>query len=104
MTKPVRLNASAQREAEDAFAWYEERETGLGERFLQALAQTLDRVGRCPEACAPVDAGLEAAVRAARVKDFPFRVLFVELPDRWRVFAVAHHSREPRYWTSRLSE
>lgn len=104
MTKPVRLDAVAEQEAENAYAWYEDRELGLGERFLAALAKTLERVEEAPEACAPVQGRFAAPVRVAHLERFPFRVVFVELSDRYRVVAVAHVSRRPRYWTSRLAE
>ena len=104
MTKPVRLDALAEQEAETAYSWYEDRELGLGERFLQCLAKTLENVEEAPDACAAVPGQFAAPVRAARVKRFPYRVVFVELDDRYRVVAVAHMSRRPGYWTGRLGE
>jgi hypothetical protein len=104
VTKPVRLDAVAEQEAEDAYSWYESREQGLGERFLGALAKTLERVEEAPEACAPLRGRFAAPVRAAHVERFPFRVVFVELSDRYRVVAIAHVSRRPGYWTHRLAD
>lgn len=102
MTKPVRLDAFAEREASDAFAWYEARQAGLGERFLERLARTLAQIEQAPDACSPVKGKFEAPVRSAPVERFPYRLVFVELPDRWREIAVAHTSREPDYWLGRL--
>lgn len=104
MKKPVRLDATAASEVGEARDWYEAHEAGVGARFLAALAATLERIEAAPEACSRVRGRFGATVRSARVKDFPFRVVFVELPDRWRVIAVAHASRQPGYWRERLQE
>lgn len=102
MTKPVRLDATAEREAAEARAWYEEREPGQGERFARHLAAALERIEAAPEACSPVPGRFSAPVRSARVERSPFRVVFVELADRSRVDAIAHMSRRPGYWRRRL--
>ncbi|MCA8920661.1 MAG: type II toxin-antitoxin system RelE/ParE family toxin [Planctomycetes bacterium] len=104
MTKPVKLDSTAEREAAEAYAWYEAREAGLGKRFFQHLARTLEQVGHFPEASQPMPGDHAASVRAARIKRFPYRVVFVDLPDHIRVVAVAHQSRLPGYWSQRLSE
>ena len=102
MTKPVRLDAVAEQEVEEAYTWYEDREPGLGERFLLHLAMTFESVEEAPEGCAPVPGQFAAPVQAARVKRFPYRVVFMELQDRFRVVALAHSSRRPGYWVERL--
>lgn len=45
-------------------------------------------------------AGLE--VREAFLKRFPYRVVFVELPEEIRVVALAHKRRRPGYWRHRV--
>lgn len=34
---------------------------------------------------------------------FPYSLILEEFPDRIRVIAFAHHSREPGYWKARLN-
>jgi plasmid stabilization system protein ParE len=104
MSKPVRLDAVAEREAEEAYTWYEGREPGVGERFLGQLARTLEKIEQAPVSCSPVPGRFGVPVRAARVSRFPFRVVFVELADRCRVVAVVHLSQRPGYWAARLEE
>ena len=104
MIKPVRLDGIAEQEIEEAYSWYEDRESGQGERFLQRLAAALEAIEEAPEACTPVQGHFPAPVRAAGVRRFPYRVVFEELPDRYRVVAVAHFSRRPGYWVDRLEE
>jgi hypothetical protein len=57
-------------------------------------------IADAPEACSPV---LRApGVRSARVKDFRYRVYFVERSGGVRIIAIAHNSQRPRYWLKRL--
>lgn len=42
-------------------------------------------------------------MRACRVDGFPYRVVYEVLPDAIYIIAVAHASREPGYWTNRLT-
>ncbi len=102
MSKPVRLDDVAEREAEEAYTWYERRELGLGERFLAHLARTLEKIQEAPASCSPVPGRFAVSVRAARVGRFPFRLVFVELDDRCLVVAVVHLSQRPGYWAARL--
>lgn len=102
MTKPVRLDAAAEREVEEAYVYYEQRVPGLGERFLDHLTQAFEFVQSAPEACVPVDGAFSPLLRSTRVRRFPFRVVFAELPDRYRVFAVSHDRQEPNYWRERV--
>lgn len=46
--------------------------------------------------------GQAPGVRSARVKDFRYRIYFVERSDTIRIIAIAHTSRRPRYWRKRL--
>jgi hypothetical protein len=36
------------------------------------------------------------------VRRFPYHVVYIELPDRLQVLAVAHDRRRPAYWVGRL--
>ena len=37
------------------------------------------------------------------LKRFPYLIFYVDYPDRIRVLAVAHTSRRPGYWKTRIS-
>ena len=102
MKKPVRLDEAAEREVHDAKNWYEEQREGLGDDLLAPLAATLERIEASPEAAPLVNGVGKATVRSARTKKFPYRVIYMELPDRWRVIAFAHTRRDPDYWKKRL--
>jgi len=40
-------------------------------------------------------------VKRGFVKRFLFSIYFIEMPTRFRVLAVAHARRRPRYWSDR---
>jgi toxin ParE1/3/4 len=103
VTKPVRLDEVAEQEVLDAKRWYENERAGLSDELLADLAATLESVERHPNASPRVEGVGEACVRSARLRRFPYRVVYMELPDRWRVVAFAHVRRHPDYWKGRLA-
>ena len=96
--KPAKYHPLAQSEMIASALFYEERNRGLGERFLKAVEATEAVICQRPLGGQPFEAG----TRKQRVKKFPFAVIYKEFPDRIMVFAVAHFSRKPGYWTERL--
>ena len=104
MTKPVFTEAEADLELTDAAWWYEERRSGLGRRFVDAFAATLERVARFPAAGSFVPhVAAELRVRRAPIGRFPYHAIYLETPDAIHILAVAHDRRKPGYWLSRPS-
>jgi plasmid stabilization system protein ParE len=102
VTKPLLLEPEASRELEDAARWYEERRSGLGQRFLDAVASTLDRIVLYPTAGTPVPyVAIELAARRAPVKRSPYYVVYLETLEELHILAVAHDRRRPGYWLER---
>lgn len=105
MMKPVRIDATASEEIDDAIAFYERARAGLGFEFLDevsAAMRTLEEPG--PE-CKAID-GLPAALGVKRklLRRFPCMIVFVELAESVRVIAVPHGARRPGYWRRRLGQ
>ena len=90
----VNLGRSAQREAFGAATWYEEKENGLGERFLHALKAALNRIGTNPE----IYRCFKGDLRKCRFDVFPYLLIFRIQDDKIDVVAVMHTSRKPGYW------
>ena len=104
MATPLLIEPEADRELEEAALRYEEERPGLGRRFLESIAVTLERIGRFPQAGAPmphVPADLSA--RRAPVKGFPYHVVYLTTADSIRILAFAHYRRRPGYWSDRYS-
>lgn len=100
--KPVKIGKEAAEEFEEAAAWYEGEQEGLGERFIVAFEHALQIVAEKNPPLTPVDgtAGLKGA-RKLILHKFPFSLIVHELPESIVVVALAHHSRKPGYWRSR---
>lgn len=93
----VSLEPDARLEAIDGANWYEEKEAGLGELFLQALAATQLRIGRNPERyrC------FQGHLRKCQFKRFPYLLVFRIRGEEVQILAVMHTSRRPGYWENR---
>ena len=44
----IELHRGAQKELEEAFQWYEERSTGLGVRFIEAVSEKINEISKFP--------------------------------------------------------
>lgn len=98
----VRLLEEAETEAQEAARWYEERQTGLGQQFLDALTHALEIIERQPQAFSRIstsDANRE--VRRCVLQRFPYLIFYEVRVEEVLVIAVAHARRRPNYWQHR---
>jgi plasmid stabilization system protein ParE len=96
--KSVNIQPRAEAEADEAAAWYEAEQPGLGIEFLLELDAAIERAVETPLAYAPVF--LEA--RRVLTRRFPFAVYFVYDRDVVEVFAILHQQRASSLWQSRV--
>lgn len=94
----VRFLRGAQREARAAALFYEERGTGLGQKFLDALDRAVHIASENPLAGSPGPAG----TRKIMVSGFPYALVYLIEDSTILVAAVAHHARRPAYWAPRI--
>ena len=97
MTPHVVIRPEAEADLAEAFAWYEERRPGLGDRFLLSVEAVLAAIERYPESF-PV---VYAQVRRALLRRFPYGVFYTVKESAVVVLAVFHCAREPRRWQER---
>lgn len=97
MTRRFIIRPRAERDIQSAYEWYESREPGLGEEFLEAVQNKLEMIRELPESC-PV---IYRDVRRAVVSRFPYLIFHIVQPTRVSVLAVLHHSRNPKLWPRR---
>ncbi len=102
MKRPIRIGAGAQADMAEASRWYDARESGLGADFLRAVGHVIALIEADPHTGSQVPGVPDADVRRVLVRRFPYHVVYIELPDRAQVLAVAHHRRRPRYWIGRV--
>jgi hypothetical protein len=98
--KPVVELAAATAELEQAVAWYEQKEPGLGEQLYLAFQEARLFIRRNPKAGSPFGHG----TRKWRVQGFPYKVIYCELTEDILIVAIAHDSRRPGYWFRQLRE
>ena len=96
----VRFVAAARREFLAEVIYYNEERTGLGVRFTAAVEEATARAVAFPLTGSPAS----KSTRRVFVKDFPFAVVYRPTTDGITVFALAHHSRRPGYWQSRVQD
>lgn len=86
----------------DAARWYEAHRPGLGTEFLEALDDAVVRIAEMPRMGSPVRDVADDAIRRRAVRRSPYHVIYLELPDRLQLLAVAHDRRRPGYWVGRV--
>lgn len=94
----VRFLSIAELELDEAVADYEEKEIGLGLRFLLEIRNSVERIVAYPEAWNL----LSANARRCRTKVFPYGIIYQVRRDEILILAIASLHREPAYWQSRL--
>ena len=95
--KLVNIQPRAETEADEAAAWYEAEQPGLGIEFLLELDAAIERAAETPLAYAQVF--MDA--RRVLTRRFPFAVYFVYEHDVVEVFAILHQRRASPLWQSR---
>lgn len=102
MTQPARFTSEAAAELEEAAHWYEQRHTGFGLAFIDAVDRAVETLARWPDTGTPIS-GLPAELPARRVPvaRFPFYVVYLASADGLHVLAIAHERRRPAYWSGR---
>jgi len=94
----LRFLILAQRELDDAVAWYNEQAAGLGQEFLDELDRVVRRAVTFPMSCPEIEPG----VRRCLLARFPYGLIYGVDRKTIVVVAVAHLHREPRYWVGRI--
>ena len=97
---PVRFIAPARREFLSEVAYYNGKEPGLGARFTAAVEEATTRAVAFPL----TGSSASRSTRRVFVKNFPFAIVYRPYADGIVIFAVAHHSRRPEYWQSRVQD
>lgn len=98
MSLPIRLLPDAKAEFDDAANWYEQRQTGLGVKFVARIRTVLDRISNNPR----MHGIVQDDVRKAVVTRFPYIVLYREEAGEVLIISVFHTSRDPAVWQARL--
>ncbi len=98
MNLPVILWPEAGAEFDEAADWYGERSARLGDRFVDAVRDALNRIRVAPQVYGIV----WRDVRCALVRRFPYAVYYRVKPEGAVVIAVIHTKRDSSVWQRRV--
>jgi len=98
MAAEIVVTLAADEDQAEAYAWYEKRQIMLGESFLTAVDDCLQRIAERPVMYAIV----HGRYRRALVERFPYAIYYHVEVERVVVHAVIHTSRHSRHWRRRL--
>lgn len=82
----------------EAALWLELQEAGLGERFLEEVAQARILILENPQAWHP----LGPLLRRCHLKRFRYGLVYSVKANVIEIIAVAHDRQKPDYWRDRL--
>ena len=92
------FHPEAKRELEQAIAYYEDCQDGLGTEFLEEVYSTIQRILTYPEAWTM----LSAKSRRCLTNRFPYGIIYQILnEDCIRIISVMQLNRKPDYWNKR---
>lgn len=94
MTYKIELLPRVRKEILDAWDWYDDRWTGLGDRFMREVEKKLQQIEKTPERYTERKKGF----REAGIKVFPFLIIY-RIQKRKKIVAVSsifHTSRNPK--------
>ena len=94
----IRFLEIAQIELDDAIEYYNYEVLGLGDAFLTEVLNTLDRIGKYPEAWQPSS----KRTRRCQTRRFPYGIMYQIRKDEILVVAIANLHRKPDYWKDRI--
>ena len=93
------FHPAAEAEHLENVGYYELKRAGLGAIYLADSEITMNKICRMPGRF-PVES--KPDICRAKMRKFPFAVLFRNSSDIIQVLAVAHLRRRPLYWLGRL--
>jgi toxin ParE1/3/4 len=101
--KAVRPSSFAQDEIESYIRWYESESVGLGNRLWSEIQAIVTLLSDYPE-IGELVRRTRGTVRRVPLRHFPFFLIYRDRGDSLQIVALAHTSRKPGYWRSRLAD
>ena len=84
----------------EAAAFYEQRQVGLGEQFIEAVERAVGDAETNPRRWPR----FARRTRRRLIGRFPYGLIYLETRAGILVVAVMHLHRHPRYWVGRLKK
>jgi hypothetical protein len=87
------IREEAHLDANEAYNYYEEKSTGLGERFLQELIQRYNEITAHPEYYGFIDE--QKIIRDVKLRHFPYLIVYEINGDKVIVYSVFNGYKNP---------
>ncbi|MDP2156148.1 MAG: type II toxin-antitoxin system RelE/ParE family toxin [Nitrospirota bacterium] len=94
------FHPKAEAELDNAVAYYEQQQTGLGLEFAEEVYASIARIRKYPAAWT----ALSNNSRRCLINRFPYGVIYQVKTRALRIIAVAHLNRRPGYWQHRTAK
>ena len=103
MSLSVVYHALARADLYATWAWYEDQQSGLGDRFAAAVDAAVRRATRSPKSGSPAvrDEDDEIIERRLATPGFPYALRYRIVEGTLLVMAVAHQHRRPDFGADR---
>jgi len=98
MAAELIIAPEAQQDTDEAYSWYEDRRSGLGEEFLACVDACIQAICRTPE----LHAKVHEEYRRSLVRRFPYAIFYEYTGGKVIVYSIFHASRDPKKWRNRL--
>jgi len=100
MKYKLKITPEAEVDLEEAFLWYNKRQSGLGERFLLEVKEGIDLILYNPQLTQPE----YKKTRKHLIKKFPYKIIYLIQEDTIIILAVIRGSRRPARVTNRIDQ
>ena len=98
MSVPVHVTPAARDDIHRGRNYFESRDPGLGEEFVDEVLATLDRIGDMPLGYGEIEDG----VRAVGLRRFGYVVFYRTDGTEAEALAILHGGRSPDMWRGRV--
>jgi plasmid stabilization system protein ParE len=99
MSFHINVLPAANRDLAQPCAWYNEKQPGLGDRFVLAAREKIEVILRWPEF--PRTFGRKV-IRKVRIPRSPYSIYYRIIGQEIQVMAIMHGARDPNYLNYRL--
>ena len=98
--RPIGFHPEARLEFLESARYYENEQTGLGQRFFEAVRAAITLLEKYLDLGREVEPG----IRRCRVVRFPYGIIYRVSKESIEIVAVMHLRRRPGYWRERVEE
>lgn len=100
MAYKIIISPGALNDTNEAYAFYEDQQIELGDRFLNELSLFYEKLKSHPTYYSFVSE--EKIIRSLSLKIFPYKIIYEIEGDEVYVFAIHHFSQNPDHFLNRL--